>query len=588
MALRIGLTRCILAAALLLLLLLPTADGRTLSSSTLRAKPALAAPAKALLLSLPNKRSVAKGKWFTLPGRNRASSCAWNGSWWAPGLFVAKRKAGAITFVDYATLVTYYAKHHEPALSARYKKLSKDLTATCKAAAAKQHPAGGRTVRWLPKPRQRVSCASSSTPAAHELRFAVCGKIAVVRNGVARRSIAAADAGSGVSTLDANAAATDAVSSGTAAVGTFTVGPTGLSYVAFATPVNLADTTATDNLCSFAVIDEATGITTCIDTTISGVTDVQFDNAGRVYYRGTVGAGNATSNPTSSLTTLRRYADGVVANLTTSSSSITAYVALDDGTVVMSGKTTATGGQGWVRWVDASNTLHTIFPNDGATWLKEFPDGNVYMGMWGGMASVQGVWRFLAATHALDPIPWLQNQSNNATLGSVYFDTGIGGLCPTNARGELQHYQFCGWSGSQVTELRVSQGGVVFALAGSPNQGSILMEYWPEVRDATTQVTNIQHLVAAGSFFVLGGTTDVGQNVVTAYDPATDTERVLMIGGDETEVYHLAYSAATDEVYFDGLRFSTNAYVFGKVVVASGAVTYLGTTSMSFSDFQSF
>ena len=137
-----------------------------------------------------------------------------------------------------------------------------------------------------------------------------------------------------------------------------------------------------------------------------------------------------------------------------------------------------------------------------------------------------------------------------------------------------------------MTSFVVTQSGTVFALAGIANRRLIKM--WPDVAPATTAVTRVTSMREAGNMFVITGTNSSGTYITTAYDPATDSERTLISPSSEVEIYNMAYSSSTGEIFFDGLRFSNNAYVIGKVNVSTGAITYLGTTLTSFSDFQAF
>ncbi len=181
-----------------------------------------------------------------------------------------------------------------------------------------------------------------------------------------------------------------------------------------------------------------------------------------------------------------------------------------------------------------------------------------------------GVFRFLADTHALDANQWIGNAFAFPRVPS-YFP--VDDLCTPRVD------QFCGWSGSYVTKQVVTQSGKVIALSGAGwSQGTVPMQYWPEVKYINTAVRHATTMEAAGSMVALAGMNSVGQNILTLYDPDADTDTTVIGGGSEIEIYHLGYSPSQNALFFDGLRFSDNQYVVGQVAVPSGSVSILGTT----------
>jgi hypothetical protein len=406
------------------------------------------------------------------------------------------------------------------------------------------------------------------------LRFSLCGKEGIAKAGSARSGRPAPRAGSSdVKTFDNSGTFTDAVSEGSINVSTIAIGPTGWTYMGLSNPVNLSNTSSSGGtLCAFVRIREATGVPSCVDETVRSVSEIQFDNSGGAYYRGSSSSGTGV---------LRSYADGAVTNLITSSATLGSYAVTADGTVVMSGQTS--GGAGWVRWVDASATLRNIFATNSATFVRLFPDGNVYIGNWS-TGNRMGVNRFLASTKELDPNPWISGNTNGQQSKegwTPYWSADE--ICASVSTQDT----FCGHYGTFVSKWQVTQSGKVIALTTGSPRGRLL-QYWPDVKYLNTAVSSVQHLAPAGNKLAVSGTNDVGQNILTLYDPESDTEQTLIGAASETEIYNLAYSSGTGELFFDGLRFSNNTYVVGKVNVSSGAITYLGTTLTSFSDFQAF
>jgi len=174
---------------------------------------------------------------------------------------------------------------------------------------------------------------------------------------------------------------------------------------------------------------------------------------------------------------------------------------------------------------------------------------------------------------------WI-NSSWSSSIGAAYFTPED--ICPGNP-----NLYFCS-THVDAKDFRVTQSGRVIAMAGNTGPGYVLAEYWPNPRVITTSVTTVQKVLDAGTSLVVYGVNSVGQSITIVYDPESGAERTLIPASSQTEIYNLAYSASTGEVFFDRLRFSDNSYVVGKVNVASGGLTYLGTTTTSFSDFQAF
>jgi hypothetical protein len=426
-----------------------------------------------------------------------------------------------------------------------------------------------KTVRWVPFTRTRSACVSTPNPNS-DLRFSVCGREGIVKSGSARRGRFNTRTGSSnVLTFDSTGSLQEAVSQGNISVSTFAVGPTGWTYMGLGSPVSVPGSAGSVS-CSFIRVREATGVPECVDENVTAVAEIQFDDTGGVVYRGSNG----------SSTVLRRESAGAVSNLITSSATIEHFAAMADGSVVMSGRTNSSSG--WVRWVDTDGVLRNIFSNNSATFVKLFPDGNVYFGIWS-TSNRMGINRFLFESKTLDSNMWLSGNTNGQQVTSYF---GAAEICDFT---QVQT-AFCGFYGTFVSSWHVTQSGQVIAVSDCGGGCSIprLMQYWPEVKYLSTAVTSVGHLAPAGAKFAISGTNDTGQNILTLYDPAADSERLLIGASQETEIYHLAYSSSTDEIYFDGLRFSNNSYVMGKVSATTGQLTYLTTTNISFEDFQAF
>ncbi len=507
-----------------------------------------------------------------------------------PGLRIKKVGKAMSLFISYSRLATNYSNQRlirsaskkqqkqYKTLAAQFRKKAKIggkyyMACASASGSAAARPSYDKTVRWVPFTRSRASCESTDAPATDELRFALCSKEGIARTGSARRGRPAPRAGSSdTQTFNSAGTFSDAVTEGTVGVEAIAVGPTGWTYMGLSAAVNLVDTSSdSESMCAFIRIREATGVPECVDSTVRAVSLIRFDNSGSAYYQGTNGVSNV----------LRRYTEGVVTNLTTSSATISKFVVTPDGWVVMTGYTSSGGSStNWTRLVSPTGELSNLYATQSAQWLELFPDGNVYFGLWGsGFDHKFGVTRLLNDSKTLDPTMWI-NSSWSSSNGAAYFTRED--ICPVN-----RNSSFCTMSGADAKDFRVTQSGRVIAMAGNTG-GYVLAEYWPNPRIITTSVTTVQKVLDAGTSLVVHGVNSVGQSITIVYDPESGTERTLIPASSQTEIYNLAYSASTGEVFFDGLRFSDNSYVVGKVNVASGGLAYLGTTTTSFSDFQAF
>lgn len=436
-------------------------------------------------------------------------------------------------------------------------------------------PTFDATVRWLPAERGRVACQPASPPGTNELRLDLCDKegISLLEPSQVQATRAAAAepaSSSNLKTIEENGALTEAVVSGNITAQNLQVGPTGKTYLSLTSPVDPSDTTLSGDTCAFFEVNEATGVPTCVDNTMRSVHRITFDNAGNVYYAGTA---------TNSVNTVLRKWDGVgVRNLLSNEAQLLDFAVTTDGYVAVSGRTAATGS-GWTRMIAANGSLSNIFSGAEARWISLYPDGNIYMGMWGGDDQF-GIRRVLTATKTLDPIYWTGGAINNLPAHLAYFP--VEDLC--NPRVEA----FCGSWGTSITKSVVTQEGKVLVQAGSPGLSQTLMQYWPEVRYLSTAVQRVTTMQPAGQLLFLGGSNGSGDNVATLYDPTSGTERVVIAPSNQIEIYNASYSADSRKVLFDGLRFADNQHVIGEIAIDTGNVTVHVSNAGRLSNLQAF
>ena len=243
-------------------------------------------------------------------------------------------------------------------------------------------------------------------PSANALRLNLDGAVAVAQPqpGAATRSVMSVmSPTTALEAVEADGQVHSAVVSGSANVSKFIVGPNGKLYVLFASRVNLDDTTL-PGTCLLAEVDPSTGVPTCVDDTLSSIDwptphsgrspAIQLDGAGALYYAGHTSGGHAV---------LRKYLDGTRTDLINADISLDDFLVLGDGRVLVSGQTTPTGAR-WLRYLSATGSLHGLAGLN-SNFLRLFPDGNVYTGLWG--TGNLGVRRFLTSTNELEGKYWI-------------------------------------------------------------------------------------------------------------------------------------------------------------------------------------
>jgi hypothetical protein len=356
-------------------------------------------------------------------------------------------------------------------------------------------------------------------------------------------------------------------------VAQFFIAPDQTVYVVFTQPVNLSDTTGwAGPRCLLARVDRATGVPSCVDGTLTWISwtfsgsggnpPIQFDATGAVYYSGSTMAGG---------TVLRKYLNGSSTDLVSDNIWLRDFLVLSNGDVLLSGSSKSSGAS-WVRRVTASGSLQSL-RGEASNFLRVFPDHNVYIGM-----GSTGVGRYLSSTNQMDAKYWISGLAGADTYFPVS-DYCFGDLW--QIRGP-----FCNGWGSYIQNEIETSDGKAFVVAGSG--GGLLMKYYPTVEVATTSVRKVVASVGAGDQVIVAGLNDVGQNKTVVYYPATDTETQLIGPDNEIEMYHLTHMPNSNSVMFEGLRFSDNRVVLGKIKLDTGEVTVSASLPSKLQDLQAF
>lgn len=359
----------------------------------------------------------------------------------------------------------------------------------------------------------------------------------------------------------------DAVVEGSlGAVSAAVIGPDGRVYLVV---------WSSDNACRLLRVDPVDGVSKCLDSDImmslsqaSGSPPLQFDRQGAVYYLGI--PPNASGLPQ-----LIRNVDGQKTNLTNENIQIDDWLVYADSSVFVGGRTTSTGAS-WFRRIMPSGGIQNLNTGSTTQSIATYPDGNVYVGLWGYPEG--GIRRVLTSTMTVDPTWWLSGTMNGLNPPRTFDADSICTPRPPEMEG------FCGWYGTLVRGFYRS-GDALFAVPSSVGGGDLLMKYYPDVEKTNTSTRATVGATIPGGV-ALAGQSPEGVNVITRYDPQSDSEALLVGEEQNVEAYHLNYVAATDSLMFDGLRLGDGKYVIGQVNLTTGEIVVVPSSKMA--SFQTF
>ena len=272
----------------------------------------------------------------------------------------------------------------------------------------------------------RTICEPPVVPPPTPLRFSLTGAIGLALRGTSAagnlKPATAAATGSNLAAINSTGQLSDAVTSGSVSISRFMVTPAGKLYVVFNGPVDFADTSSTASSaprCLLAEVDTASGVPTCIDSTLQSIDargmvtlggvrafqnpPIQFDSQGAIFYTGRTADGKSV---------LRRYLNGSTTDLINDNVFLNDFLVQPDGNVLISGRTTATGAQ-WTRRVTPAGGLQTI-TNEAAGFISTFPDDLPYLQLFG------GVKRIPADAGTLESKWWIHNGGDAYNDSSVF------------------------------------------------------------------------------------------------------------------------------------------------------------------------
>lgn len=384
--------------------------------------------------------------------------------------------------------------------------------------------------------------------------------------------------GSNLSVLGRSGGLRDAVVSGTATVSQFLIGPDGATYILFAGAVQL-DVNDPSSICLLARVVPDSTVPACVDRTLGGIywdaqstrnPAIQFDRNGAIYY---------TGYTTSGTFVLRRFSNGQSKDLITDNASISDFLVMPDGGVLISGSTTSTQSQ-WLRRVTPEGSLQALRGSQ-STFLRLFPDGNAYVGM--SDDRVQGVLRFSSADKAIEPTAWIADSYGG--YGGAVAHNDLSPIC----RGEdwSRYEGLCSSRGATIQKAITTADDQVYVLAGyGPRM--LLTRYFPSLQVPDVAIRRVTVGATNGRDIAIAGLDPQGGNVLGTYDSKEGTDRQLIGTDREIEIYHLDFTADGGTVLFDGLRFADNSYVVGQVDLATGAITAVTPTGAKLQGLQAF
>jgi len=303
----------------------------------------------------------------------------------------------------------------------------------------------------------------------------------------------------------------------------------------------------------------------------SGVSPaLQSDAAGNLYYR--------TANDYNF--SLKKCVNGNgtnIVDLINDDILVYEWLVRPDGTVLM-GESVSEGLLYWkLVKLAPDNTLSELATNAYTSFLLDFPDGNVYAGLWYN-APYFGVYKLpVALTNFDGNTPYIGGNQNSP----VY---NVNDLAMGHDSTYVEHFIFT--CGSTIVKCVKTDDGRAIVLAGAQLTPKTIVQYYPIPKIIEPTLIDRPTLIEKMTNLLLIAGTKNGTNTLISYDPATSNETSLL--DENIEIYHLK-SLYDGYIWFDGLKFSGNQYVVGKIQItnnpaSSGALRGAATSAGSFQE----
>ena len=295
----------------------------------------------------------------------------------------------------------------------------------------------------------------------------------------------------------------------------------------------------------------------------SGVSPaLQSDAAGSLYYR--------TYNDYNF--SLKKCVNGNgtnIVNLINDDILVYEWLVRPDGTVLM-GESVSEGLLYWkLVKLAPDNTLSELATNAYTSFLLDFPDGNVYAGMWYN-APYFGVYKL--------PVALTNFDGNTPYIGGNYNSPEYDVTALANGHNSTYVEYFISTCGSTIVKCIKTDDGRAVVLAGAQLTPKTIVQYYPIPEIIEPTLIDSPTLIEKMSNLLLIAGTKNGVNKLISYDPATSNETSLL--DEDIEIYHLK-SLYDDYIWLDGLKLNGNQYVVGKIRITTnsalrGAVKSVG------------
>lgn len=380
------------------------------------------------------------------------------------------------------------------------------------------------------------------------------------------------------------------------------VGPDNKLYVLFASPTSLGTPGYWDPTkppCSLAQVDRETGVPTCIDTSSaiwggmmgsSRTEPIQFDSSGAIYYLGQVS--NCSGGSCTSYQAVRRWKDGSITNVVGNANTyVQGFVVMGDGTVLFQGQSNG-GGSSYLRKftpVGESGNIGSVFAQSGwSTFLAKLPDGNAYIGKgWTNDGGSPGMYRYMAATNALDPAPWIAKVSPSEQLAGKTAPINNLWGAPFNCADDSWPYPadrspLCNsWSLDFQGDIQKTGDGVtdsIYAAVGWDTK--TILKIYPTLGMVPVPAGyKPTKFVVVGSKLVITGANAAGDLVTWIHNTTNSSNVEVFPASDQHEVFTLGASPAEKRVYFSALKWIGNSTLNGYIDMDTNRPVITQTTS---------
>jgi hypothetical protein len=453
-----------------------------------------------------------------------------------------------------------------------------------------------------------LSSSPSLRVSEHVVEFDLNDAVGVVLNSdsVTASSVRKANEDTGLLKLLSNGQLKSAVSGTTAKVRDIYVASDNLLYVSFEPAINLVS-----GPCVLVSVNPQSSKAECVDRELTSI--VWFDPAfkrpisnppiqigadGVIVYQGVIGERQV----------LRRKSGAKATDLlsaTQRGEHIGDFLLLSDGSVIVSGSNYSTGCSSLgVTQITRIGEVVTLTTCDTARFVKQMPDGTVWLALQSDRNTPLGVRRLDPKTGS-----WISETSNPWDRGQYVLSSNVlknrfpeicsfespqpwtgqwsinSRLAPEQISPYWMNLAFCAQSGTMVMRFYDGDSGQVFGLAGS-EPSSRLVQYFPNVVVATSDVRLVSHAVKIDKTFLLSGLNSQFQNVLSMYSTSTDSEVKIDELSVDYEVQQLGAATVGDVAFFQVKRISDGRLLSGSINIRTREVLFLAEQTKVWSTLQ--